>query len=191
MPSHYLNQNWNIVIWTLRNNLQWKFNQNSNIFIQENALVNVICEMASILFWPQCVKKQPYVKPLIHVLNPKLTMLTQLAGVQFFWAVPNTVRNVTYSWLLYRPIPAIQWKLKKTLLKIFKGSVMIFLCCVHRVNFIIFANVLKQLCRAFYQITVWTKISAKIIESTLLRVAWKNTRSLKYFEQNTLFFMVT
>ena len=49
-----------------------------------------------------------------------------------------------------------------TLLKILKGTVMIFVRCVHRVNFIIFANVLKQLCRAFYQIMVLPKISAKI-----------------------------
>ena len=33
-----------------------------------------------------------------------------------------------------------------TLLKIFKGTVMIFLRGIHRVNFIIFANVLKWLC---------------------------------------------
>ena len=33
-----------------------KFNWNPNIFIQENALENVICEMASILSHPQCVK---------------------------------------------------------------------------------------------------------------------------------------
>ena len=38
------------------NNLQWNINHNSNIFIQENALENVICEMASMLSRPQCVK---------------------------------------------------------------------------------------------------------------------------------------
>ena len=27
-PSHYLNQCWNIVNWTSRNNLQWNFNRN-------------------------------------------------------------------------------------------------------------------------------------------------------------------
>ena len=44
------------IIWTYagillirpRNKLQWKFNRNSNIFIQENALENVVCQMASI-----------------------------------------------------------------------------------------------------------------------------------------------
>ena len=53
------------IIWTnagilligplVRNKLQWNFNRNSNIFIQENARENIICEMASILSrlqWP-------------------------------------------------------------------------------------------------------------------------------------------
>ena len=57
-PNHYLNQWWNIVNWTLRNKLQWNFNRNSNIFIQENALENVVCEMASILSLPQCVNNR-------------------------------------------------------------------------------------------------------------------------------------
>ena len=35
---------------------QWNFNQNSSIFIPENALENAVCEMASILSPPQCVK---------------------------------------------------------------------------------------------------------------------------------------
>ena len=49
-------QCWNIINWTLGNKLQWNFNRNSNIFIYENALENVVCEMASILPRPQCVK---------------------------------------------------------------------------------------------------------------------------------------
>ena len=34
-----------IVNWTLGNKLQWKFNQNFNFFIHENAFENVICKM--------------------------------------------------------------------------------------------------------------------------------------------------
>ena len=49
-------QCWNIVNWTLRNKIQWNFNRNSYIFIQENALENVVCEVASFLSRPQCVK---------------------------------------------------------------------------------------------------------------------------------------
>ena len=55
MPGHCLNQCWNIVNWTRGNKLQWNLNQNSNIFIQENAFENFVCEMASIWSLPQCV----------------------------------------------------------------------------------------------------------------------------------------
>ena len=47
---------WNIVNWTPRNKLQWYINRSSYIFIQENALESVVCEMSVILSWPQCVK---------------------------------------------------------------------------------------------------------------------------------------
>ena len=36
-PSHYLNQCCGIVDWTLRNKLQWNYNQNTKFFIRENA----------------------------------------------------------------------------------------------------------------------------------------------------------
>ena len=55
-PSHYLNQCWNFVNWTLENKLQWNFNRNSNIFIQENTFENVVWKMAAILSRLQCVK---------------------------------------------------------------------------------------------------------------------------------------
>ena len=48
-PSHYLNQCWVIVNWTVRNKLQWNFNQNIKLFIHENASENIVCEMAAIL----------------------------------------------------------------------------------------------------------------------------------------------
>ena len=50
------------IIWTydgilsIGNKLQWNLNQNSYIFIQENAFEKVVCEMAAILSRPQCVK---------------------------------------------------------------------------------------------------------------------------------------
>ena len=45
-----------LLIGPLGTNFSVKFNLNSKIFIQENALENVVCEMASILSRPQCVK---------------------------------------------------------------------------------------------------------------------------------------
>ena len=56
-----------IVNWTLRNKLQWAFNWNSNILIQENALETVVCEMASILSRPQCVQLKVINKPAFVV----------------------------------------------------------------------------------------------------------------------------
>ena len=55
-PSHYLNQCWNSINWTHRNRVQWNLNRNLYIFIEENALENAVCGMASILSRPQCVK---------------------------------------------------------------------------------------------------------------------------------------
>ena len=49
------------------NKFQLNFNQNSSIFNQENALENVVCEMASILSRPQCVKERIEKCPLPHL----------------------------------------------------------------------------------------------------------------------------
>ena len=42
--------------------LQWNFNRNSNIFIEENTFENVVCEMLFISSWPQCVKENRHLK---------------------------------------------------------------------------------------------------------------------------------
>ena len=47
--SHYLNQCWLIVNWTLRNKLQWNLNRNTKLFTHKNASENDVCEMAAIL----------------------------------------------------------------------------------------------------------------------------------------------
>ena len=47
--SHYLNQCWLIVNWTLGNKLQWNSDKNTKLFIHENAFENIVCEMAAIL----------------------------------------------------------------------------------------------------------------------------------------------
>ena len=58
------------------NKFQSNFNQNSKIFIRENALENVVCEMASILSQPQH-DNQP-LRVATHMYNS--TSITQL-----FW----------------------------------------------------------------------------------------------------------
>ena len=57
-PSHYLNQCWNIVNWTIGNKSQWNLKWNSYIFTEENAFENVVWKMVAILSRPQCVNWQ-------------------------------------------------------------------------------------------------------------------------------------
>ena len=50
-----------MVNWTIRNKLKWNFNQNTKLFIHENASEGIVCKMASILsrriwvytWWPE------------------------------------------------------------------------------------------------------------------------------------------
>ena len=64
---HYPNQCCNIINWTLRNKLQWNLNQNSYIFIQENAFENVVWKMSAILSRPQCV--DTYTNHHLRIVN--------------------------------------------------------------------------------------------------------------------------
>ena len=48
-PSHYLNQYWRFVDWTLRNQFQWNSNQNTNHCKHWNAFENVVCKITAIL----------------------------------------------------------------------------------------------------------------------------------------------
>ena len=55
-PIPYLNQCCIIVTWTLSDKLQLNIIRNANIFIQDNAFVNVVWNTSAILSWLQCVK---------------------------------------------------------------------------------------------------------------------------------------
>ena len=55
-PSHYLNQCWDIVNWTLRNKFEWNFNRNSYLFIRENEFQNVVRKMTDTFSRSQYVK---------------------------------------------------------------------------------------------------------------------------------------
>ena len=47
--GHYLTPSLVVVNWTLRNQIQWNFDQNTRIVIHENASENIVGEMAAIL----------------------------------------------------------------------------------------------------------------------------------------------
>ena len=56
-PSHYLKQ-CIIVNWPLRNKLLWNSNQNTKVFIHENAFEKIVCDMVAILPRGRWVKGQ-------------------------------------------------------------------------------------------------------------------------------------
>ena len=93
VPSHYLNQCLHIVNWTLGIKLQWNFSRNSNIFIHENAFESIVCEMATILSWPQCVK----LHRLSDISNIFSLMRQQfskwLTGAVNSWGTPMPIFN--------------------------------------------------------------------------------------------------
>ena len=57
VTSHYLNQCWIIVDWAIGNIFQWKLNQNTTIFIEENQFENVAWKMSAILSQAQCCSR--------------------------------------------------------------------------------------------------------------------------------------
>ena len=94
MPSHYLNQCWNIVNWTLGNKIQWNLNRNSYIFIQENTFENVVWKMAAILSLPQCVNEMAQVHSLQWCDNS--FMASQITG----WRKWLFVQQLVFSTLI-------------------------------------------------------------------------------------------
>ena len=46
--SHYLNQCWRIVNWTLGNKFQWNLSRNSHTSIQENSIENAVCQIGGL-----------------------------------------------------------------------------------------------------------------------------------------------
>ena len=79
-PDHYLKQCWNIVSWTHRNKLQWNFDWNLYIFIQEYAFESVVWKMAAILCRPKCVKHQEGVMQEDNSLHKNIMVIKLQVG---------------------------------------------------------------------------------------------------------------
>ena len=86
VPSYYLNQCWVIVNWSLGNNLQWNFNQNTKLFIHKNAFENIVCEIAVILSIGKWVK---FLKTIQHMsIESNVSDYSLLCKVKYvchFW----------------------------------------------------------------------------------------------------------
>ena len=77
------------IIWTnagillIENKLQWNWNRNSNIFIQEFAFENVVCKMTSILSRPKWVKRNDTNMPAIVMYYRRLFPETLLISLRY------------------------------------------------------------------------------------------------------------
>ena len=86
-PSHYLNQCWNIVNWTLRNKLQWNFNRNSQHFHSRKFVSKCFEKISTILSRPQCDKWMDWMTK-IRIYLRQITYSEQDTGAMssFYWS---------------------------------------------------------------------------------------------------------
>ena len=62
---------------------KWKFNQNTTIFIEENAYENVVYEMASILSRPQYVNRIHYNDVIMTTMASKINSLAVVYSIVY------------------------------------------------------------------------------------------------------------
>ena len=94
-----------IVNCTLRNKLQWNFNQNTKLFIHKNASDNIVCNMAAILSRGRWVKD--FICPL--VVFPSHSRMWPPAETRLsHWQTHNTVAylhlSVGPTWYLHNHV---------------------------------------------------------------------------------------
>ena len=103
----------NIANWTLRDKLQWKFNWNSYIFIQESTFENVVLKMAVILSRLQCVntvsslwlnyvpRKIPDVRSRCALYTNMRRFIYCMLHIIYEWSASITIRSVSIAYLSY------------------------------------------------------------------------------------------
>ena len=96
-PSHYLNQCWAIINWTLRDKLQWNFNQNTKHFIHKNASENIVFEMAAILSRGDELKTCLF--PLVAMF-PEVLMICHWRHLSIHIEYFHFVISLTWQWYL-------------------------------------------------------------------------------------------
>ena len=94
-PSHYLNQCWVIVNWSLRNKLQWNLNWNTKLFIHGNAFENVVSKMAAILSQLQCIKQGGCISFCPTHINSSAGRRSRTWRLGDWWRDP--MRSMTFS----------------------------------------------------------------------------------------------
>ena len=121
LVGHFQKQCWNINNKTLRNKLQWKFNRNSNTFIQENSFEGEVCEKAAILSRPHFNFFQYVSREFLNDLcvshgDPTLTSFTSPIHFFFLWTRNTNVSNkFTFENLCFLNNGNTMWDLSFTI----------------------------------------------------------------------------
>ena len=106
-PSHYLNQCWVFVDWTLGNKLQWKFNHNIKLLIHENASEHIACEMAilfrerhdDVIKWKHFPRNWPFVRGNHRSLGfPTQRPVTRSFDVFFHLRLNRRLSKQPWGW---------------------------------------------------------------------------------------------
>ena len=82
-PSHYLNQCWNIVIWTNGNKLRWNLNRNLYIFIQEMHLKMLSGKWRSVGLGLNVLINQRHLLEILNIYTTK----KRKDSARFLWDV--------------------------------------------------------------------------------------------------------
>ena len=127
------------------NIFQWNFIGNSKVFIQENALENVVCEMAAILSRPQCVNKTTilywnvdWMATILHSAQNNICscncskyVVTFACNVYFRVCLPDTLATILNA---LQPDMAVTAKIRlPSLLHIYPLVAHIVLCPKHSI----------------------------------------------------------
>ena len=100
-PSHYLNQCWFIVNWTLRNKLQRNSNQNTKLSTHGNGYKNIVSEMAAIC--PRGDELSWVLSNMQYYVMIPFDLFTCLVSCILFsdWIVPYTGLMLTHTYHSY------------------------------------------------------------------------------------------
>ena len=94
--SHYMNQCWLVVNWTLWNQFLWNSYQNTKLFIHENTFHNAVCEIVAILSSVYSIKCAwvPGIKRAVYY-RKQASQKNSLNHI-FFPTIPNVIPLKTY-----------------------------------------------------------------------------------------------
>ena len=84
--------------------VQWNFNQNAIIFIQEKVLQNVVCRMLAIMFRPQIAKNSQDINPLnwLKWLQRACSLNSKINKLCWQWEYITTGWTKTLQLLIYQ-----------------------------------------------------------------------------------------